>query len=680
MIRNSSSDPTPSDYKLVARIRHAAGLLVNLSATELRARGERLREAAVDRRGFVFGSSKIRATRKMPIDGDRLVEAFAVVNEAARRALEIEFYDVQFLAGLALVRQSVAEMQTGEGKTFVAALPAFVHALAGRGVHVMTSNHYLATRDFAQLAPVFETLGMSAGLLPEQAAECDKRAAYSCDVTYGTGYEFGFDYLRDQLALRQTRTRPLGALLLSQLRGTQGDIRQPMQRFQHFAIVDEIDNVLIDDANSPLVLSDQAGHTAPGEAAVLAAREVVARLEREQDYVLDHNSTVRLTKSGAIRIHASTPQSVVDPSWPRTSNTTPREKSLPPRKNAPPRGDFEPPPRALPAIPLDALQRPWQQYVEQALRAEFQFRRDIHYVVEEGEVRIVDQSTGRIFTERTWQDGLHQAVEAKEGVRINAEKQPIARITKQRFFRLYHGLCGMTGTAVGSEREFKEFYDLPTVSIPLCKPSKRQTLATRYFTDDESKFAAIAQEVCARHQQGQPLLVGTSNIAASERLAELLASREIPFQVLNGRQDADEADIIAQAGQVGAVTIATNMAGRGTDIQPSADALARGGLHVIAAQRHASVRIDRQLAGRAARQGDVGSNQFFVSATDEFIQRHGRKLQSTFMRIGNGCTSRAIDKRVHSIQTHAEQLGLLTRRSLFQQDKQRDELMEKVAG
>ena len=645
-IRRTPSIPTPSDHALVARIRLEAAELVRVSEQQLRVRSDQLRESAANQRSPARNSHQLRRSaiqsRLADVNPELLVQAFALVNEAARRVLSIEFYGVQLLAGLSLVRGTVAEMQTGEGKTFVAALPAFVHALAGHGVHVMTSNAYLAGRDCEQLRPVYELLGLTVGLLPEQATEPNKRAAYSCDITYGAGYEFGFDYLRDQLTLRRTSTKPLGLKLLSRLRADVSDDERPIQRSRYFAIVDEIDNVLIDDANSPLVLSDQVAQSAADESAHLAARAVIGQLEPERDYLVDHASNVRLTKHGAIRIHSGC--------------------------------------ESLPKIPLSVLLRPWQQYVEQALRAEFQFRRDRHYVVEDGEVRIVDQSTGRIFTERTWQDGLHQAVEAKEGLQITAEKQPIARITKQRFFRLYDGLCGMTGTAEGSEHEFQEFYGLPTIRIPLFKPSQRQTLPTRYFADADAKLENITREVCERHPTGQPLLVGTASIADSERLAERLTDSGVAFQLLNGRQDADEADVIARAGQVGAVTIATNMAGRGTDIRPSAEAIARGGLHVIATQRHDSARIDRQLAGRAARQGDVGSNQFFVSADDELMHRHGHTLQPKLRSVGNGRVSPSLDKRVQTIQQHADKLSSLYRRQLFEQDQQRDALMEQVAG
>ena len=360
-----------------------------------------------------------------PASNEITVPAFALVNEAARRTIGISFFDVQFLAGLALARGCVAEMQTGEGKTFVAALPAFVHALRGRGVHVITSNAYLAERDFEQLAPVFQFLGVSTALLPEGSASEDKQAAYACDVTYGTGYEFGFDYLRDQVLLRQVSNVRLGRTFRDQLRGDTQQRQQTAQRGLAFAIVDEIDSVLIDDATSPLVLSGQTSAVAEDADAHIAARELIATLVETDHYQLDTAAgSIRLTDSGSRFIYENPD-----------------------------------------AIPLKVLLRPWSEYVEQALRAKWLFKKDGHYIATDDLVQIVDEYTGRIFSQRSWRDGLHQAIEAKEGVTITAEKRPIARITRQKFFRLYDDLCGMTGTAVGSESEFWEFYRLPVVAI-----------------------------------------------------------------------------------------------------------------------------------------------------------------------------------------------------------------------
>lgn len=627
LARRRVSKPSRRDCELVRGIRESASDVRQLSDRELRGQVDLLREA------LAVGRSADAA--------EILVSGFSLVNEAARRTIGITYYDVQLLAGLALARGAVAEMQTGEGKTFVAALPAVVRALTGRGVHVVTSNAYLAGRDFQLLAPAYECLGISVGLLRENAGHEEKRKAYGCEITYGTGYEFGFDYLRDQVALRQTETCRLGDKLLGQLRGRSADGSRTVQRGLPFAIIDEVDHVLIDDASSPLVLSGSATTTAEDSQAHLVARHMIASLTERSDYELDAASrAVRLTAAGSRRIHA-------DPD----------------------------------AIPLEVLLRPWSEYVEQALRAQTSYLRDVHYVVQDGRVRIVDESTGRIFSDRNWRQGLHQAIEAKENVAINSEKQPLARITRQRFFRLYECLCGMTGTATGSHREFWAFYRLPTVVIPLRKPCRRKVLPTRYFADPESKWSAISDELERVHRSGRPVLVGTRTIAASESLARRLDSKRLPYRILNGKQDADEAAVIARAGQAGSITIATNMAGRGTDVKLSAEVADGGGLHVMATERNESRRIDRQLVGRSARQGDPGSVQFFLSADDILIETHapwlGRGMKRTADR--NGEIMIDLGRNVRGIQHHAEREGFSRRRQLFHYDKHRDGVIEKSA-
>jgi preprotein translocase subunit SecA len=623
-----SRKSTRRDRELVRSIRRAAADLEPLPETQLRHRADELR-------------SLVEAGRSA-MSPDVLVPSFALVNEAARRTIGITFYDVQLLAGLALTRGAVAQMQTGEGKTFVAALPAFVHALVGRGVHVMTSNSYLAERDHKLMSPVFECLGMSVGRLQQQSAPAQKQAAYASDVTYGPGYEFGFDYLRDQVMLRRSEESRLGQTLLSRLRGAGAAPQQRVQRGLACAIVDEVHHVLIDDAGSPLIISQATADTAEDAQAHLLARSLVPDLREGGDYRFDAAAGLaQLTSRGSEIVHS----------------------------------DEYP-------VPWKVLLRPWSEYVEQALRVELLMRRDVHYVVQEGEVRVVDESTGRIFAERSWRDGLHQAIEAKEGVTITADKRSIARITRQRFFRLYDRRCGMTGTAVGSEAEFREFYGLNVVVIPLHKPGRRTVCPSRCFADDNAKWSAVVEEVRQVHASGRPVLVGTRSIVDSETLAQRLQDRDVPHLLLNGVQDADEAGIVAQAGRSYAVTIATNMAGRGTDIKLGRGVAEKGGLHVIATQRHSSRRIDRQLIGRCARQGDPGSARFFLSADDEIIRTHRPWLARTMRRAANsqGEILADFDFAIRHTQRVAEKTGHRRRRQLFHSDRQRDTSMAKFAG
>ncbi len=620
--------PTVRDHEWVREIREAGGRLESLPDSDLQDQTEQLRDVVQQGRS--------------PTSPDVLVPAFALANEAARRALGIRYYDVQLLGGLALARGAVAEMQTGEGKTFVAALPAVVQALAGRGVHIITSNAYLAERDCQLVAPLYTKLGLSVGLLAQDASPEEKRAAYACDVTYGPGYDFGFDYLRDQVTLRHGDEAGLGETLIGRLRGVRPVERQRVQRGLACAIVDEVDHVLIDDASSPLIISEPSAQTAIDAEACRVAREMIDQLREGRDYRSDAaNGTIQLIDQGTETVH-----------------------------------------RDGTSVPWKVLLRPWADYVEQALRVELFFRRDVHYVVQEGEVRVVDESTGRIFADRSWRDGLHQAVEAREGVEITSEKRPIARITRQRLFRLYDRLCGMTGTALDSAGEFAEFYGLPVVEVPLWKPSQRTVLGSRCFVDADAKWTAVVDEIDRVHQAGRPVLVGTRTIADSEVLTERLAARGVPHQVLNGKQDADEAEIVAQAGERGAVTIATNMAGRGTDIKLGPDVAELGGLHVIGTQRHTSRRIDRQLIGRSARQGDPGSAQFFLSADDDLLRKQRPWLSRNMSRAGGPDREISSDNDVafRNTQRLTEKASRAHRRQLFHSDQQRDTVMAKFAG
>lgn len=564
------------------------------------------------------------------------IDAFALMYAAINMKLDIELYDVQVLAARILANGRVAEMQTGEGKTLACAPAAYLHGLTGRGVHVATPNTYLAARDFELLAPAFRLLGMSVGLLSHKDCMVAKRAAYQCDVTYATGYELGFDYLRDQLALRHASSCDLGQRLWTRLQGDDTRGVAILQRPLYYVIIDEIDNVLLDDAGSPLVLSGAADAEASDGAAHQLASRLSGRLEAGRHYLFDSSvGSVQLTDAGIERIHSE---------------------------------DVD--------IPISVLLRTWEEYVEKALLALLYFRRDVHYVVVAGTVQIVDASTGRIFSDRNWQDGLHQAIEAKEGVRITAEKQALAQITRQRYYRLYERLCGMTGTATGCEREFRQVYGLKTETVPLRVPSQRTIMPTRFFASAAAKWQAVTQSVAQMHVTGRPVLLGTRSIDDSERLAEVLRQRGLPFELLNGKQDAAEADILARAGQPGAITIATNLAGRGTDIQLAPEAAASGGLHVIVAECHDSTRVDRQLIGRGARQGDPGSAQTFVSAEDSLIQRFGPWLASTMQRYAtpSGEVSLNLSRRTRRLQSIAERQDYAARCALLRRDLSRDVL------
>jgi len=626
---------TNHDRVLIRRIRESQHALTSATDRELETGILQLRERVR------FGTA--------PTDDKVLVPGAALVCEAVRRIRGFNLYDVQLLAGIALSRGAVAEMATGEGKTLTASVPAVLHALAGRGVHVATSNAYLAERDCVELSPVYDLLGLRAALLPEQAPPTEKREAYLADITYGTGHEFGFDYLRDEVAQQALRRLPLGATVQQRLRGNNAS-GQKMQRGLPFAIVDEVDNVLLDDAVSPLLLSEGGDAEASDRSAHLAARVFAQILLSGVHYRCDAAvGSLLLTQEGKELVHSDLDASLVT-----------------------------------------QLMRPWSQYIEQALRVEYMMRRDVHYVIDEGEVRIVDESTGRIFADRSWRDGLHQAVEAKEGVRITSEKQPLARITRQRFYRLYGetnpttgtrpGLCGMTGTAAGSEAEFADIYGMPVAQIPLRRPSQREELTTRSFINSDAKWDAVALDIQARYDIGQPVLAGTSSIRDSEALASRLDELSIPYQLLNGRQDAEEAQIIGQAGQVGTITIATNLAGRGTDIRPSKDALSCGGLHVIASERHNSARVDRQLVGRSARQGEPGSAQVFVAATDPVIRLHAEWLARSMSRSANSEGECRIhpDRSLQRVQTTLEQAAAKRRRQMLRIDEERDQIMQKM--
>lgn len=605
---------------LVAPIMHRARQLESLTP-------EQLQENSATVRALV--------NHKTVDAAEARIEAFAAMFEALRRARRIRLYEPQLHAALVLAGGAIAEMQTGEGKTFACAPAAYLHSLTGRGVHVATPNTYLSERDCELLAPAYRQLGVDVAALPEQSDPADKRQAYRCDITYGTGYEFGFDYLRDQLALRVASQRPLGTGVLESLGG--GDAARPLiQRGLYYSIVDEVDNVLLDDAASPLILSGAVSGEAPDADVHRAARRMISTLVEGKHFRVEASGgDVELTEAGTALVHEQD-------DW----------------------------------IPIRQLVRTWVEYIEQALRANL-LRRDVHYVVaEDSTIQIVDMGTGRIFTDRAWSCGLHQAVEAKEEVPITPEKQAVAQITRQRFSRLYHRLAGTTGTARGCEREFSQVYRLPVKKIPLRLASRRSLWPMRCFSDQQRKFSAIAESVCELHVQQRPVLVGTQSIAASEELALLFQQRGLAFQLLNGRQDAAEAAVVEKAGQMGAITIATSLAGRGTDIPLCPGVDNHGGLHVIVSEGAESARIDRQLVGRCARQGDPGSAQTFIAADDSLIVNHGAWLAAMMTKYADpdGEIRVNLTRQVRRIQRAAERTAYSARSALLRRDLARDSI------
>jgi len=488
---------------------------------------------------------------------DMLPEAFATVREAARRAINMRHFDVQVLGGIVLHEGKIAEMATGEGKTLVATLPAYLNALTGKGVHIVTTNDYLASRDRDWMGPVYEFLGMTAGSIRAFMPHDERQAAYNCDITFGQNNEFGFDYLRDNMEVRK---------------------ENQVQPRRHYAIIDEVDSILIDEARTPLIISGPAHESSDKYA---AANRVAKGLKPGVHYeVKEKERQVTLNEDGILEAEKLVG---VDTFYTGTN--------------------------------MD-----WPHFIDNALRAKELFKRDRDYVVQNNQVIIVDEFTGRLMEGRTWSDGLHQAIEAKERLKIKQENQTLATITFQNFFKLYDKIAGMTGTAMTEAAEFARIYDLDTVEIPTNKPLLRESHPDQVYLKEADKFEAITEEIVREHSYGRPLLVGTVSIEKSEMLSAMLKKRGIKHDVLNAKQHAREAQIVAKAGQMGHVTIATNMAGRGVDIVLGEGVAEIGGLHVIGTERHEARRIDNQLRGRAGRQGDPGSSTFFLSLEDDLMR------------------------------------------------------------
>ncbi|CAI8002341.1 Protein translocase subunit SecA [Geodia barretti] len=491
---------------------------------------------------------------------DLLPEAFAAVREVAQRNLGQRHYDVQLIGGIVLHRGQIAEMRTGEGKTLVATLPVYLNAISGQGVHVVTVNDYLARRDPVWMGPIYHNLGLTVGCLQKFLRQVNREEAYRADVLYGTNNEFGFDYLRDNMAL---------------------EAENRVQRELHFAIVDEVDNILIDEARTPLIISGPAEE--PVQHYYTFAR-LVPRLDPDEDYTIDERTqAISLTQEGIEKMEQ----------WTKVDNL------------------YDPDNYHL------------VHYIENALNAQVQKVKDKDYVLRDGEVVIVDEFTGRLQFGRRWSDGLHQAVEAKEGMKIQRESVTYATITLQNYFRMYDKLAGMTGTAATEADEFYKIYGLEVAIIPTNVEMIRADEPDLIFQATESKWKSVVEDILTTHETGRPILVGTTSIEASEALSERLKRRGVPHQVLNAKNHAQEAGIIAQAGGLGSVTVSTNMAGRGTDIVLDAEVVELGGLHVIGTEHHDARRIDNQLRGRSGRQGDPGSSQFYVALEDELMQRFG---------------------------------------------------------
>ena len=551
---------------LVARIGSQEGELGRLDDEQFRKRSLGLRH---------------RARCGEPL-GRLLPEAYALVREAARRTLAMRHFDVQVLGGIAMFHRSIVQMQTGEGKTLTATLPLYLYALAGRGCHLATVNDYLARRDAEWMSPVYRALGLAVGVIEAPMPPQARRAAYACDVTYGTAKEFGFDFLRDRLLRR--RIAMGGADLLGAMLGTATGRQdeKPLQREPFLAILDEADCILIDEARTPLIIA-----APPGEAQKRAvachqwSAQSAPAFEEDVDYEYD------------LRKRA------VDLTWEGRRKTRDLEK-----------------PEALSAVGLANL----YQYVEQAIKVRRDYLRDRQYVVRDGEVVIVDEFTGRLGEGRKWRDGVHQAVEAKEGVEVTVDSGQAARVTVQDFFLRYPHLAGMTGTAADSARELRRIYRCRVVTIPTNRPLVRSGLPMLVFGTAEAKWAAVVEEVVEMVGQGRPVLVGTRSIDKSEHLSRLLSERGIEHHVLNAHRLAEEAEIVTCAGQRGRVTVSTNMAGRGTDIKLGPDVAQLGGLHVICTEMHDARRIDRQLTGRCGRQGDPGTYRQYLALDDELLE------------------------------------------------------------
>jgi preprotein translocase subunit SecA len=580
-------------HRDLAAVNQLASEISAQSDDQLRERVARLRDRLTD------GASRAEVR----------VELYAVVREVASRQTGMRPFDVQILGALALDDRKIAEMQTGEGKTLVATLPATLNALTGH-VHVVTVNDYLARRDREWMGPIYEAVGLSVGLIQEGMEIEDRKAAYRCDIVYGTNNQFGFDYLRDNMVLFAD---------------------QKVQGSLDFAIVDEIDNILVDEARTPLIIS---GSTAESIDRYRKFASLVRRFRRDEDFEIDEESR-RLTLTDAGIHNGEEALSIENLYAPQHTETL--------------------------------------HHLETALRALHLFSRETDYIVKDGRVMIVDEFTGRLMPDRRYSDGLHQALEAKEGLKVQRESQTLAQITLQHYFQLYRGLCGMTGTAKTEEDEFKQIYALPVLVIPTNRPLIRAAKPDVIYRTEKAKLQAIVDSTGEEHAKGRPVLIGTNSIEKSERLSALLNAGDLEHSVLNAKYHEQEAEIVKDAGQPGAITVATNMAGRGTDIKLGDGVAEIGGLHVIGGQRHESRRIDNQLLGRAGRQGDPGSSQFFLSLEDDLLRifggdRIGALMDRLGMEEGEAIEHNLLTGAIRRAQKRVEGRNFEIRKRLLEFD------------
>jgi preprotein translocase subunit SecA len=540
-----------------------------------------------------------------------LPEVFATVREVGKRVLSMRHFDVQLVGGVVLHEGKIAEMRTGEGKTLSATLPIVLNALSGRGVHLVTVNDYLAKRDAEWMGAIYRFLGLSVGVIVHGMDDTERQAAYRCEVTYGTNNEFGFDYLRDNMKFR---------------------VEDMAQRELHYAIVDEVDSILIDEARTPLIISGPAEESTDKYTRI---NSIVGFLKKEEDYKVDEKArSVMLDEDSGIA---------------KVERLLSVDNLYDPRN-------------------IEIL-----HHVNQALKAHVLFKRDVDYMMKDGQVVIVDEFTGRLMPGRRWSDGLHQAVEAKEGVKIENENQTLATITFQNYFRMFEKLAGMTGTADTEAVEFKQIYDLDVVVIPTNQPMIREDLRDQIYRTEKEKFQAVHEEIRSLHEAGRPVLVGTVSIEKSERLSGILNRHGIPHNVLNAKHHEREAQIIAEAGQPGKVTIATNMAGRGVDIKLGEGVVEVGGLHIIGTERHESRRVDNQLRGRAGRQGDPGSSRFYLSLEDDLLRIFGSDrisplMEKLGMEEGEPIEHNLVNKAVENAQKKVEGHNFDIRKHLLEYD------------
>ncbi|MDY3112812.1 MAG: preprotein translocase subunit SecA, partial [Helicobacter sp.] len=540
-----------------------------------------------------------------------LFDSFAITREASARVLNMRHFDVQLIGGIVLHEGKIAEMKTGEGKTLVATLPVCLNALSGKSVHIVTVNDYLASRDAELMRPLYEFLGFSVGVIVSGNYDEENRLAqYSCDIVYGTNNEFGFDYLRDNMKY---------------------SFSEKVQKYHYFAIVDEVDSILIDEARTPLIISGPANRTLEH---YIKANEVALKLENEKHYSIDEkNRTILLTEEGI-----TTAEKLF-----KIDNLYSVENAI------------------------------LAHHLDQALKANLLFKKDKDYVLRDGEVIIVDEFTGRLSEGRRFSEGLHQALEAKEGVKIKEESQTLADITYQNYFRLYEKLAGMTGTAQTEASEFLQIYNLEVISIPTNIPILRKDLNDLIYKTEAEKFKALVKKIIELNQKGQPILVGTASIEKSEKIHELLKKERIPHSVLNAKQHAKEAEIIKDAGKKGAVTIATNMAGRGVDIKINDEVKELGGLYIIGTERHESRRIDNQLRGRSGRQGDPGVSQFYLSLEDSLLRIFGSDrikgiMDKLGLNDGEHIESALVTRSVENAQKKVESMHFEARKHLLEYD------------